>query len=90
MHIDDTHSQMWVGLDSRAKLGALIIQIFAGIQTAQPPNMSWLTVHICRGTARKCGPVGPSRELGPAWADHKSSWAVPQEDIPEDEPDVLC
>jgi hypothetical protein len=39
--------------------------------------------------ARKCGPAGPSRWLGPAWADHKSSWAAQQEDVPEDEPDVL-
>jgi hypothetical protein len=30
----------------------------------------------------------PFRGLG-AWADHESSWAVPPEDIPDDEPDVL-
>ncbi len=40
--------------------------------------------------ARKCGPAVPSRGLGPAWAYNWSSWAVPQEDLPEDEPDVLC
>ncbi len=39
--------------------------------------------------ARKCEPAGQSRGLGPAWADHKPSWAVPPEDVPEDEPDVL-
>ncbi len=33
---NDSHSQMWVGSDSRAKLAALFIQIFTGIQTA--PN----------------------------------------------------
>ncbi len=43
--------------------------------------------------ACKCGPAGPgpSRWLGPAWADtnNKLSWAVPPEDLQEDEPDVL-
>jgi hypothetical protein len=39
--------------------------------------------------ARKCGPAWPSRGLGPTWADHKSSWALPPEDLLEDEPDVL-
>jgi hypothetical protein len=39
--------------------------------------------------ARKCGPAGPFRGLGPAWADNESSWAVPPEDLLEDEPDVL-
>jgi hypothetical protein len=37
--------------------------------------------------ARKCGPAGPCRGRGPAWADNESSWAVPPEDVPEDEPD---
>jgi hypothetical protein len=40
--------------------------------------------------SRMCGPAGPSHGLGPAWADNESSWAVPPEDVPEDEPDVLC
>jgi hypothetical protein len=35
MRSDDTHSQMWVGSDSRAKFVALFIQIFTGIQTAR-------------------------------------------------------
>ncbi len=48
MHSDDTHSQMWVGSDSRAKLAALFIHIIIGIQTAHP-NMTLLTAHICRG-----------------------------------------
>ena len=26
--------------------------------------------------ARKCGPAGPNRGRGPAWADNESSWAV--------------
>jgi hypothetical protein len=42
--------------------------------------------------ARKCGPAGPSRGRGPARADNEPSWAVPQENVPEDpadEPDVL-
>ncbi len=39
--------------------------------------------------ARMCGPAGPSRGLGPAWADNESSWAVLPEVVPEDEPDVL-
>ncbi len=47
MHRDDTHSRMWVGLDSIATLAALFIQIFAGIQTTQL-NMSLLDAHICR------------------------------------------
>jgi hypothetical protein len=49
-------------------------------------------------------PYGPGRQgsmhvqasravlrLGPAWADHEPSWAVPPEDVQEDdsEPDVL-
>jgi hypothetical protein len=42
--------------------------------------------------ARKCGPAGPNRGRGPAWADNESSWAVLPENVPEDpadEPDVL-
>ncbi len=39
--------------------------------------------------ARMCRPARPSRGLGPAWADYETSWAVPPEDVPEDEPDVL-
>jgi hypothetical protein len=39
--------------------------------------------------ARKCGPAGPSRGLGPAWADHESSWAMLPEVVLEDEADVL-
>jgi hypothetical protein len=39
--------------------------------------------------ARKCGPAGPSRGRGPAWADNETSWAVPPKDVAEDEPDVL-
>jgi hypothetical protein len=42
--------------------------------------------------ARKCGPAGPYRGRGPAWADNESSWAVLPENVPEDpadEPDVL-
>ena len=42
--------------------------------------------------ARKCGPAGPNRGRGPAWADNESSWAVPSEDVlvdPADEPDVI-
>ncbi len=34
MPSDDTHSQTWVGSDSRAKLAVLFIQIFTGMQTA--------------------------------------------------------
>ncbi len=42
--------------------------------------------------ARKCGPAGPYRGRGPAWADNEPTWAVPPENVPEDpadEPDVL-
>ncbi len=39
--------------------------------------------------ARKCGPAGPSRGRGPAWADNEPYWAVPPENVLEDEPDVL-
>ncbi len=42
--------------------------------------------------ARKCGPAGPSRGRGPAWADNQSCWAVLPENVPghrADEPDVL-
>ncbi len=39
--------------------------------------------------ARMCGPAGPFYGLGPVWADHETSWAVPPKDVPEDEPDVL-
>ncbi len=35
------HSQMWVGSDSRAKLAALFIEFFTGIQSVD--------AHICRG-----------------------------------------
>ncbi len=47
MHSDDTHSQMWVGSDSRAKLAALFIQIFTGIQMALKDFVA--DAHICRG-----------------------------------------
>jgi hypothetical protein len=30
-------------------------------------------------------PAGPFYGLGPAWADHQTSWAVQPEDVPEDE-----
>ncbi len=36
-----------------------------------------------------CEPAGPFYRLGPAWADHETSWDVLQEDVPEDETDVL-
>jgi hypothetical protein len=53
-------------------------------------RVSWVTLRAGLAmVARKFGPAGPSRGLGPAWADHESSWAVPPEDVPEDEPDVL-
>ncbi len=58
--------------------------------TMEHSRVSWAALRAGPATvARKCGPAGPSRGLGPAWADHKSSWAVPQEDLPEDEPDAL-
>ncbi len=51
-HSDDTHSQLWVGSDSRAKLATLFIQIVAGIQTSQLnviaqwwPQFSQLMLH---------------------------------------------
>jgi hypothetical protein len=44
-------TQMWAGSDSRAKLAALFVQIFTGIQTAQlTQSMSLLAAHICRDT----------------------------------------
>ncbi len=39
--------------------------------------------------ARMCGPAGPFYGLGPAWAEHETSWAVPQDDVPEDERALL-
>jgi hypothetical protein len=33
--------------------------------------------------ARNCGPAGPPRGRGSAWADNESSWAAPPEDVPE-------
>jgi hypothetical protein len=39
--------------------------------------------------ARMCCPAGQFYWLGPALADHKTSWAVPSEDVLEDESDVL-
>ncbi len=35
------------------------------------------------------GPAGPFYGIGPAWADHKTSWAVPPEDVPKDETDMF-
>ncbi len=41
--------------------------------------------------ARMWLPALPSHGLGPGWADHETSWAVPPEDVPEDvSTDCLC
>ncbi len=60
-----------------------------GLLVVIEPHATMEHSRVSRAALRARPAAGPFYGLGPAWADHETSRAVPPEEVLEDELDVL-